>query len=86
VSAIPRLRTFSTCLKQWGPQELLYQLEFEHDGKSYFLDGPKYARRDGEVWKDMTTLHVTLHEGRDASGPIAGAGILSLDASDSSGR
>ncbi len=63
-------------------KELLYQLEFEHHRKPYFLDGRKYVRRGGEGWKDTTTLCVSLHEGRDASGPIAGAGILSLDASD----
>jgi hypothetical protein len=63
-------------------KELLYHLEFEQDGKPYFLAGRKYVRPGGEVWKDTTTLYVTLHEGRNASAPIAGAGILSLDASD----
>ena len=65
-----------------GPNERLmqYRLAFEHDGKPYFLDGAKHVHDDPgfDVWKDTTTLHTVLHEGSDASGPVAGAGILSL--------
>ena len=57
-----------------------YRLAFEHDGKPYFLDGAKRVHDDPgfDVWKDTTTLQTVLHEGSDASGPVAGAGILSL--------
>lgn len=57
-----------------------YRLAFEHDGKPYFLDGAKHVHDDPgfDVWKDTTTLHTVLHEGSDASGPVVGAGILSL--------
>jgi cholesterol oxidase len=57
-----------------------YRLAFEHDGKPYFLDGAKHVHDDPgfDVWKDTTTLHTVLHEGSDESGPVAGAGILSL--------
>ena len=57
-----------------------YRLAFEHDGKPYFLDGAKHVHDDPgfDVWKDTTTLQTVLHEGSDASGPVAGAGILSL--------
>ena len=65
-----------------GPSERLmqYRLAFEHDGKPYFLDGAKHVHDDPgfDVWKDTTTLHTVLHEGSDASGPVVGAGILSL--------
>jgi hypothetical protein len=65
-----------------GPNERLmqYRLAFEHDGRPYFLDGRKHVHDDPgfDVWKDTTTLHTVLHEGSDESGPVAGAGILSL--------
>jgi hypothetical protein len=59
-----------------------YRLAFEHDGKPYFVDGAKHVHDDPgfDVWKDTTTLHTVLHEGSDAGGPVAGAGILSLGA------
>lgn len=67
-------------LERTGPQvkEFIYQLQIQNRERTYFLDGHKYVRRDGELWKDTTTLHVTLHEGSDASGPVVGAGILTL--------
>jgi hypothetical protein len=65
-----------------GPSERLmqYRLAFDHDGRPYFLDGAKHVHDDPgfDVWKDTTTLHTVLHEGSDASGPVAGAGVLSL--------
>jgi cholesterol oxidase len=65
-----------------GPNERLmqYRLAFERDGQPYFLDGAKHVHDDPgfDVWKDTTTLHTVLHEGSDASGPVVGAGILSL--------
>lgn len=65
-----------------GPSERLmqYRLAFEHEGRPYFLDGAKHVHDDPgfDVWKDTTTLHTVLHEGSDATGPVAGAGILSL--------
>jgi predicted acylesterase/phospholipase RssA len=71
-------------LERAGPlsKEFIYQLEFQQDGKAYFLDGRKYVRQDGDLWKDTTTLHATLYEGRDANGPVAGAGVLQLGVSD----
>jgi hypothetical protein len=65
-----------------APSERLmqYRLAFEHDGTPYFLDGAKHVHDDPgvDVWKDTTTLLTVLHEGSGASGPVAGAGILSL--------
>lgn len=57
-----------------------YRLAFTHDGKPYFLAGRKHVHDDPgfDIWKDTTTLYTVLHEGDDESGPIAGAGILSL--------
>lgn len=65
-----------------APQEkiMVYRLGFEHDGKAYFLAGRKHVHDDPgfDVWKDTTTLYTVLHEGSDESGPVAGAGVLSL--------
>ncbi|HVB39802.1 MAG TPA: patatin-like phospholipase family protein [Terriglobales bacterium] len=65
---------------QPGLQWMVYELGFEHDGKDYYMAGKKLVR-DGPVldaWKETTTLYTTLHQGRDGSGPIVGAGILTL--------
>jgi cholesterol oxidase len=65
-----------------GPNEKImgYRLAFEHDGTAYFLAGRKHVHDDPgfDVWKDTTTLYTVLHAGTDESGPIAGAGMLSL--------
>jgi hypothetical protein len=65
-----------------GPGEKImeYRLGFEHDGTAYFLAGRKHVHDDPgfDVWKDTTTLLTVLHEGSDESGPVAGAGVLSL--------
>lgn len=63
---------------------MVYELAFEHGGKSYYLAGRKEVRDDQgfDLWKDTTTLFTRLHEGRDKTGPVVGAGILSLGAAD----
>ncbi len=79
---LPVTRGIFNLFSPGGPNERLmqYRLAFEHDGKPYFLDGAKHVHDDPgfDVWKDTTTLHTLLHEGSDESGPVAGAGILSL--------
>ena len=81
---LPVTRGIFNLFSPGGPNERLmqYRLAFEHDGKPYFLDGAKHVHDDPgfDVWKDTTTLHTVLHEGSDESGPVAGAGILSLGA------
>lgn len=59
---------------------MVYELAFEHAGKPYYLAGKKHVRLGGpwKLWGETTTLYTTLHEGRDASGPVVGAGVLSL--------
>jgi hypothetical protein len=81
---LPVTRGIFNLFSPGGPNERLmqYRLAFEHDDKPYFLDGAKHVKDDPgfDVWKDTTTLHTVLHEGSDASGPLVGAGILSLGA------
>jgi len=63
---------------------MVYELGFQHQGKDYYLAGRKEVRDDPgfDLWKDTTTLFTQLHEGTDKSGPVVGAGILSLGVTD----
>ncbi len=65
-------------------KRMVYELPFSHGGKSYYLAGYKEVRDDPgfDLWKDTTTLFTRLHEGSDASGPVVGAGVLSLGVAD----
>ena len=56
----------------------VYELGFQHGGKSYYLAGRKYVRKGGDPFRETTTLYTKLHEGRDISGPVIGAGVLTL--------
>jgi cholesterol oxidase len=59
---------------------MVYEMGFNHGGKSYYLAGQKNVKEDPitDLWKATTTLYSKLHEGTDKSGPVVGAGILSL--------
>jgi len=83
-TGIPLTGGVFNLLERTGPhlKEFIYQAGFEHGKKTCYLDGRKYVRQDGELWKDTTTLYTTLHEGRDARGPVVGAGVLSLGMAD----
>lgn len=59
---------------------MVYELAFEHQRKPYYLAGKKEVRAGSvfAMWGDTTTLYTQLHEGRDAGGPVVGAGVLTL--------
>lgn len=59
---------------------MIYEMGFQHGGKSYYLAGQKNVRQDPitDLWKATTTLYSHLHEGTDKSGAVVGAGILTL--------
>ena len=65
-----------------GPGEKIIEcrLGFDHSGTAYYLVGKKHVHDDPgfDVWKDTTTLLTVVHEGSDESGPVVGAGVLSL--------
>ncbi len=63
---------------------MVYELGFTHAGVDYYLAGKKEVRDDPgfDLWADTTTLFTLLHEGRDKSGAVAGAGILTLGVAD----
>ncbi|MDB5802552.1 MAG: hypothetical protein JWL63_3491 [Rhodocyclales bacterium] len=66
-----------------GLRWMVYELGFQHGGKDYYLAGKKEVRVASPLamWSATTTLYTRLHEGRDASGPVVGAGVLSLGVS-----
>lgn len=63
---------------------MVYELAFEHSGEAYYLAGRKEVREGHtlELWPETTTLYTQLHKGTDKSGPVVGAGILTLDVVD----
>jgi hypothetical protein len=61
-------------------RRMVYELAFVADGKPWYLAGEKRVRNEPglDLWRDTTTLYTTLHQGDDRSGPVAGAGVLTL--------
>ncbi len=63
---------------------MVYELGFTLKGEEYYLAGKKEVRDDPgfDLWSDTTTLYTQLHQGTDKSGPVIGAGILTLGVTD----
>src|SRR5579859_4894840 len=59
---------------------MVYELGFRLDAKSYYLAGKKEVKQGPitDMWKATTTLYAQLHLGTDKTGPVVGAGILTL--------
>jgi hypothetical protein len=59
---------------------MVYELGFAHGGQRWYLAGKKHVKLGSplRLWGETTTLFTTLHQGADASAPVAGAGVLSL--------
>ena len=57
---------------------MVYELGFEHGGKNYYLAGKKEVRDDPgfDTWADITTCFMRLHQSKDQSGPVVGAGVI----------
>jgi choline dehydrogenase-like flavoprotein len=64
---------------------MVYEMGFNaSDGKPYYMAGRKEVK-DAEltdVWKATTTLYTQLHQGTDKTGPVVGAGVLTLGMAD----
>ncbi len=67
-----------------GLKLMVYEVAFRHAGRDWYLAGRKEVQDHPglDLWADTTTLYTRLHEGTDATGPVAGAGILRLGAGD----
>ena len=59
---------------------MVYEAGFLAGGKAYYMAGHKDVRKASitDLWGATTTLYTQLHEGTDRSGPIVGAGVLTL--------
>ncbi len=63
---------------------MIYELAFVHNNEDYYLAGKKEVH-DGpffDLWDDTTTLYTQLYKGKDKSGEVIGAGILTLGVKD----
>lgn len=64
-----------------GTRHMIYRLPLRSaGGDAYYMHGLKVIRDDPgfDLWRDATTLYVTVHAGSDASGRIMGKGILRI--------
>jgi hypothetical protein len=63
-----------------GTKYMVYELGFRLDAKDYYLAGKKEVKQApiNDMWKATTTLYTQLHQGADKTGPVIGAGILTL--------
>jgi cholesterol oxidase len=59
---------------------MVYEWPAVKDGTRYYFAGHKNVREHSvlDLWKDTTTLYTQLYEGNDKTGPVVGAGIISL--------
>jgi cholesterol oxidase len=71
--------------KDPGTRLMKYRMRLlAQDGRLYYFTGFKVIRDRPiwELWRDTTTLFITIHEGEDESGPVVGKGILRISAKD----
>ena len=64
---------------------MVYELGFNtSDGKPYYMAGHKDVKDAPltDMWKATTTLYTQLHQGTDKTGPVVGAGVLTLGMTD----
>jgi hypothetical protein len=61
---------------------MVYEMGFSHGNQEYYLAGRKEVRDDPalDIWRETTTLISQLYKGADKTGPVVGAGILTLGA------
>ena len=54
------------------------------EGKTYFFEGFKSVKNDKgfDVWKDTTTLFITIYDGDSKAGPVLGKGKLIIEVAD----
>jgi cholesterol oxidase len=67
-----------------GARQMVYTMPLvADDGRRFHFEGFKQIQDDRglDLWKDTTTLYVTVHEG-DASGPVAAKGIVTIHIAD----
>jgi cholesterol oxidase len=76
---------FVTDPERVGTQQMRYRMKLTSEaGRTYHFTGFKVIRDDPglDVWRDTTTLYVTLHDGPDATSPVLAKGVLVIRAED----
>ncbi|MGD2079201.1 MAG: GMC family oxidoreductase N-terminal domain-containing protein, partial [Chloroflexota bacterium] len=66
---------------QPGLRRMKYRMRVtSQEGNVYYFDGYKLVKDDPgiDIWKDTTTLYITVYDGDNMSGPILGRGILRI--------
>ncbi len=66
-------------------KNMVYRMRLlAEDGRSWFFHGYKQVSDASllAAWPQTTTLYVTVYEGSDATGPVAGRGILHIEPAD----
>jgi cholesterol oxidase len=80
-----KFNLFVEDLNQVNTKRMAYSMPLTAaDGKHYYLTGYKTIRDDPgfDIWSDTTTLRFRVFEGPDDSGPLLGAGVLTISAAD----
>jgi len=68
--------------EQVDTRNMIYRMTLStEEGGTYFLHGFKIIseRPIADLWRQTTTLYVTVHEGENARGPVSGKGILRIE-------
>ncbi|TPV93632.1 MAG: alpha/beta fold hydrolase [Myxococcales bacterium FL481] len=68
-----------------GRRRMEYRLPLHAaDGRELYMEGFKLIGDDGgpDLWTDTTTLHIAIHQGRSASDPVLGRGVLRIEITD----
>lgn len=80
VSGTGVFKLFSTAPDDATMKLMVYETSLQHEGKPFYLAGRKEVKdnRGPDMWRDTTTLYTRLHSGNDKTGPVVGAGILTI--------
>lgn len=77
------LGTFQLFVPAAFARLMIYRFGLSLAGEPYYFQGIKTLYGESSVrrlWHQSTHLHVRLHRGRDPSGPVVGAGVLTIGA------
>jgi cholesterol oxidase len=64
-----------------GTRRMMYRMRLtSEEGQVYYFEGFKIARDDPglDLWRDTTTLYITLYNGEGMDSPVLGRGILRI--------
>lgn len=76
-----RFNLFSPEPDAVGVRKMVYRMRLTGEGgKTWYFHGFKVIHDDQglDVWRDTTTLYITVYEGEDDRGTVAGKGILRI--------